>query len=88
MTETPHADNDADKQYGRRAVLISAAAAASVGALGVYGTQTVAADPSGTFPESGDDPLLKIRADRVRWIGRTSDPSSPDDGETWYRSDK
>jgi len=72
----------------RRDILVSAAAMAGAGSLGVVvGSSGVAAAPTGTFPASSDDPLLKIRADRIRLIGRTSDPSTPDDGTIWYRCD-
>jgi len=83
MTKTPHTDRDA--QPTRRRVL-AAATAASLGAVGLF-TQSAAAAPTGTFPEASADPLKKIRADRVRWVGRQSDPGSPTDGTTWYRSD-
>lgn len=85
MSEHTH-DNDQD-ELTRRKVLASAAGIAAAGAFGVYATGTADAAPSGTFPETTDDPLLKIRADRIRLIGRTSDPSSPDNGTMWYRSD-
>lgn len=67
----------------RRSVLTTAAAIAGAGALGVYGAGTVSAAPSGTFPASTDDPLLKIRADRIRFVPRTSDPTSPTGGTMW-----
>lgn len=70
----------------RRRLLATAAGVAGAGALGAY-SGLASGQPSGTFPASTDDPLLKIRADRIRLIGRTSDPSGPDDGELWYRSD-
>lgn len=78
---------EADGGYSRRSVIAAAAGVATAGAAGVYSTGIVAAAPSGTFPASTDDPLLKIRADRIRLVGRTSDPSSPDDGTMWYRGD-
>lgn len=77
----------ADGGYSRRSVIAAAAGVAAAGAAGVYSTEIAAAAPSGTFPASGDDPLLKIRADRVRLVGRSSDPSNPDDGTMWYRGD-
>lgn len=70
---------------GRR-TLLGGIVAAGLGASG-YFVGSAEAAPSGTFPQSTDDPLLKIRADRVRFVGRTSDPSSPNDGTVWYRSD-
>lgn len=70
----------------RRSVLASMAGIAAAGAAGYYATGSASADPSGVFPESGDDPLLKIRADRVRLVPRTSDPTT-DNGTLWYRGD-
>lgn len=70
-----------------RRSLLRGAAAAGVGAVSLAAVaNTAAANPNGTFPVITDDPLLKIRADRVRYIGRTSDPSDGG-GTTWYRSD-
>jgi hypothetical protein len=85
---TGQSKSDETALIDRRDILVSAAAMAGAGSLGVVvGSSGVAAAPTGTFPTSSDDPLLKIRADRIRLIGRTSDPSSPDDGTIWYRSD-
>jgi len=55
-------------------------------ASAVYST-TAEAAPTGTFPTSTDDALERIRANRFGFVPRTSDPSSPDDGTEWYRSD-
>jgi len=77
----------AESGYSRRSVLAAAAGLAGAGAAGLYSVGIASAAPSGTFPASGDDPLLKIRADRVRLVPRTSDPSGPDDGVMWYRGD-
>jgi hypothetical protein len=74
--------NDGDASTTRRA-LMGAVAAAGLGASGFFAGRASAA-PTGTFPATGDDPLLKLRADRLRLVPRTSDPSSPDDGTLWY----
>lgn len=71
----------------RRSVLKGAATVAALGAAGVYSTRPVEAAPNGVFPESGSDALLKIRADRVRLVPRTTDPSSADNGTLYYRGD-
>ncbi|GAA0305458.1 hypothetical protein [Halarchaeum salinum] len=76
---------DADGGYSRRSVIAAAAGVAAAGAAGVFSTGVASAAPTGTFPASGDDALLKIRADRVRLVARSSDPSTPDDGTMWYR---
>ena len=73
-------------QYDRRSVLKAAIGIATAGAAGYYMTGKAEAAPAGTFPADTEDPLLKIRADRVRLIGRTSDPVV-DNGTMWYRSD-
>lgn len=81
--EVESADND---EVSRRSVLASMAGIAAAGAAGYYATGSASADPSGSFPEQGEDPLLKIRADRVRLVPRTSDPN-PTNGTLWYRGD-
>lgn len=75
------------QEHTRREIIGKAVGIAAAGALGIYTTGNVSAAPSGTFPVDTDDPLLKIRADRVRLVPRTTDPSTPDDGTMWYRGD-
>lgn len=72
--------NASESGYTRRSVIAAAAGIAAAGAMGVYATGTASAAPSGTFPKETDDPLLKIRADRVRYIARTSQPTAPSSG--------
>lgn len=79
---------EAESGYSRRSILSAAAGIAAAGAMGIYATGSASAAPTGSFPASGEDPLLKIRADRVRFVGRTSDPASPDNGTMWYRGDR
>jgi len=68
----------------RREVL-TAVGIAAAGAAGFYGgTETASADPSGTFPQSSDDPLAKIRANQIELIPRSDDPSDPNNGVMWY----
>lgn len=86
MTTTDTTDTEQNTNTLTRRALLAGVAVAGAGASG-YFVGTAEAAPTGTYPQSSDDPLLKIRADRVRWIGRTSDPSSPADGTTWYRGD-
>lgn len=71
----------------RRNFLAKAAGIAAAGAAGIYATGTATAQPSGEFPASTEDPLRIVYADRHRWYPRTSDPSAPDDGVSWYRGD-
>jgi len=75
-------DTDDEPSTTRRA-LLGAVTAAGIGASSYFAGRASAA-PSGTFPATGDDPLLKLRADRLRLVPRSSDPSSPDDGTLWY----
>lgn len=70
----------ATQQYSRRSVIKTAIGIAGAGALGIYATGNATAAPSGTFPAETDDPLAKIRADRMRYIARTSAPSAPASG--------
>lgn len=56
----------------------------SVGAAGLaallFASDPVAADPQGVYPVESTDPFRKIRADRIRYIARSSQPSSPSSG--------
>jgi hypothetical protein len=79
---TDQESDDQTQTVSRRRV-IAGIGVASVGAAG-YLTGRAAADPSGVFPIATEDPLLKVRADRIVLVERTSDPSSPSDGELWY----
>jgi len=72
-----------ESEYRRRELLAAAAGVATVGAAG-YMTGRASAAPSGTFPVSSDPALVKLRADRIRLVPRSSDPSSPSDGTMWY----
>jgi hypothetical protein len=80
MSDTKPETDDASTT---RRALLAALGAAGLGASG-YFVGSASAAPSGTFPETTDDPLLKLRADRLRLVPRSSDPSSPDDGTLWY----
>lgn len=79
MTETDHDDGEASTT---RRALMAAVVAAGAGASFTAGR--VSAAPTGTFPQAADDPLLKLRADRLRLVPRSTDPSSPDNGTLWY----
>ena len=76
------------RQSTTRRQLIRASAIAGAGAISLSSaTGSAAAAPAGTLPTTSDDPLLKIRADRMVLVPRTSDVSSPSDGTLTYRSD-
>lgn len=80
-------DSDSESETTRRRFLAGAVGfGIGAAAVGTYAVGEAQAAPTGTFPEATDAPLLKIRADRVRLIGRTTDPTA-DDGTLWYRSD-
>jgi len=72
-----------------RRSLLRAAGIAGAGAISVAAaTGTAAADPQGTLQgTSGGDPLLKVRADRLVLVPRTSPVSNPSDGTLTFRSD-
>lgn len=67
-------------EISRRRVIRSGAAIAALGALGIYGVGSAAADPQGVYPVESADPFKKIRADRIRYISRSSQPSAPSSG--------
>lgn len=82
MTDEPDTDEGSEHSAVTRRALIAAVGVAGAGASGfVVGSASAA--PTGVFPESTDDPLLRLRADRIRMIPRTSDPSSPAGGTMW-----
>ncbi len=86
MTDTNAEKSDDEPtpdEISRRRIIASAAGIAAAGAAGVGFTGRASADPSGTFPSSSDDPLELIRADRIRFVPRASDPTSPDGGTMW-----
>jgi len=77
-TETVEPDTDSIT----RRTLLAAIGIAGAGAGG-YFVGSAQAAPSGVFPADTDEPLLKIRASRIRFIPRTSDPTSPTGGTMW-----
>jgi hypothetical protein len=82
-TENEETETSTDEPTLSRRRLIAATATAAVGAAG-FATGRASADPSGVYPIASEDPLLKVRADRIVLVERQSDPSSPADGELWY----
>jgi len=63
----------------RRWLVRGAGTAVGVSLLSLlFGSASAA--PSGTFPQSTDSALLKLRADRTRYIARQSAPSTPPSG--------
>jgi hypothetical protein len=86
LHELAREKHDRQKSTTRRQ-LIRGAAVAGAGAISLTAATGSAAAQSGTLPVSSDDPLLKIRADRLVVVPRTSDVSSPADGTITYRSD-
>lgn len=73
-----------DSGVSRRSILSHAAAIAGAGAISLTAaTGSAAAAPAGTFPASTEPALLRLRVDRLRYIPRSSDPSSPNGGTTW-----
>lgn len=70
-----------------RRQVTKAAGIALAGAVGgaAVASQTVEAAPSGEIG-TASNPLLQTHVDRLVLNERTSDPSSPADGELWYNS--
>jgi len=69
--------------------LARAAGVAGAGAItATAATGTVSANPQGVIQAtSSGDPLLKIRADRLVLVPRTSPVSNPSDGTLTFRGD-
>jgi len=65
--------------YGRRTFVRGGLTFGGLIAL-LYASDPVAADPEGEYPAPSSDPFRKIRADRIRYISRSSQPSSPGSG--------
>lgn len=83
MTDEP-TDNDQTHRT-RRNVLVGLA---GIGAAGAFATgrATAQSAPEGDIG-TPTNPYLRAYVDRQVFVGRTSDPSSPSDGTTWYRED-
>lgn len=74
-------ENQEQSGSTRRRVLAGMAGAAAAGAMGLTAfSGSAAAAPSGTYPVEADDPLLKTRVDRFRFITRSSKPADPSTG--------
>jgi len=84
MTETDDTETDAqDTQLstGRRAAIASIVSA--VGLAGLTGNVSAQSGNVGT----SSNPYQTAYLDTLTFVGRTSDPSSPVEGQIWYRSD-
>jgi len=74
-------ENQNQTGRSRRQVLAGMAGVAAAGAMGLTAfAGSAAAAPSGTYPVETDDPFFKLRLDRLRYIERSSTPSSPSAG--------
>lgn len=70
----------------RRDFVVGGAALLAGGALvATSGTAAAQATPGGNVG-SASNPALKVYTDVFHFNERTSDPSSPEDGEMWYNS--
>lgn len=77
-----------EREVTRRQVLAAAAGAAAAGAAGYsVGTETGSAQSASGQVGTLADPYLRVNVDRLVLVPRTSDPSSPEDGSTWYNED-
>ena len=78
-------NDEDDESIGRRAMLTGIA---GLGAAGLFSAGRVSAqsDPENEIG-TAENPYLRAYIDRQLFVGRTSDPSSPEDGTMWYRED-
>lgn len=88
---TDEAEEQASENVIDRRQFMAAGAGAVLGSGMIgYAAGEAEADsataPSGTVG-SASDPFERIYADRLVFVERTSDPSSPADGTIWYNSD-
>jgi len=85
MTDTNDNSDTDETDRTRRNVLVGIA---GLGAAGLFGAGRASAQsaPEGEIGTSSN-PYLRAWIDRQVYLGRTSDPSSPDDGTSWYRED-
>lgn len=63
----------------RRTVVRGGLTVTGLAAL-LFASDPVAAAPQGVYPIESADPFRKIRADRIRYISRTSQPTAPSSG--------
>lgn len=82
---TANEDIPDEHDVSRRMVLAGAAGLAAAGASGylVGNTTAQTADPVGEVGTSSN-PYLIAFVDRMHFVARSSDPSSPADGTIWY----
>ena len=86
MTTDDTQDEEETGGVSRRDVVAGAGLAAATSAGYFLGVGSAAASPSGEIG-TASNPYQRAFIDRQRYVGRTSDVSSPDDGMTWYRED-
>lgn len=87
QTDSPPEDNEEQSDewtVSRRDVLAAAGIAAAGPTLGFLAGTAEADSHAGTV--GTDSQRFRVWADRVVLVERTSDPSSPDNGEIWYNS--
>jgi hypothetical protein len=77
--------DDEEAQHGRRKVILGLGAA-TVGAAFSVGRASAQSSPEGEIG-TPSNPYRVAYVDRVSYVGRTSDPSSPGNGTSWYRED-
>jgi len=71
----------------RRNLIRGGAVTVGLAGLGAMASAPVSAAPSGTFPESSDDALTKLRGDRLRLVERSGKPSAPSSGRVLLYTD-
>jgi len=85
MTEHKSEDETETESASRRALLTGIA---GLGAAGIFsaGRASAQSAPEGDIG-TAENPYLRAYIDRQTYTGRTSDPTDPADGTTWYRED-
>lgn len=89
MHDTADTDDPNTEDTDRRSALKGIAALASVGIAYASGffSRSVSADPEGNVGTSAN-PWATGYFETLTFVGRTSDPASPEDGTMWYREDR
>lgn len=79
-------DDDSDEARTTRRAVFGLIGAVALYLGGWVSNAVAQVTPSGTIANDSE-PALTVYADTVNYYPRTSDPSSPDDGESWFNED-
>lgn len=76
--------NDRQQSTSRRSLIRGGVVTVGLAGLGAMTSTPVSAAPSGTFPDSSDSALTKLRGDRLRLVERSSAPPAPSSGRVVF----